>query len=413
MPFKMQKLLQINVCNNIFSTGKIVGEIGDEAIKNGWESYIVYGREYLPSNSVDIKIGNKLEQMAHVLESRVFDNTGLGCGSILATKALIGHIKRIKPDIIHLHVLSGYYVNIRRLMKFLRTLDIPIVWTFHSCWEFTGHCTHYDYERCYKWRELCHDCPLYKEYPQSWFWDNSKNNYNLKKKLFLSLKNLHIVTVSKWLKSQVENSFFKGQDVTAIYNGIDVELFKPLGRKEELKQKFGFGNKKVLIALASMWLPKKGINDYMALAKALESEDVLIVLVGYKPKDQEELPSNVMARPVTTNRQELVELYNAADAVLNLSYEESFGLTTVEGLSCGTPAIVYDRTASPELVDESSGIVVKAGDIKSLRSAVQEVLSKGEDKFAEPCRERAVTYFDKKSTYKNYVTLYSRLVNRE
>ena len=409
----MPKLLQINVCNHVFSTGKSVGEIGDEAIKNGWESFIVYGREYLPSNSIDIKIGNKLEQMAHVLESRVFDNTGLGYGSLLATNALIRHIKRIKPDVIHLHVLSGYYVNIRRLMKFLCTLEIPIVWTFHSCWEFTGHCTHYDYERCYKWKEQCHDCPLYKEYPQSWFRDNSKSNYNLKKELFLSLENLHIVTVSKWLKSQVEDSFFKGQEVTAIYNGIDVDLFKPLGRQEELKQQYGFGNKKVLIALASMWLPKKGIDDYMALAQAVKDEDIVIVLVGYKPKGQEVLPSNVNALPVTTNRQELVELYNAADAVLNLSYEESFGLTTVEGLACGTPAIVYDRTASPELVDESSGIVVMAGDIESLKNAVQEVLSKGKKAFAKSCRERAVSIFDKRNTYKNYVSLYSSLTSGE
>jgi putative colanic acid biosynthesis glycosyltransferase len=407
----MPKLLQINVCNNIFSTGKIVSEIGEAAINSGWESYIAYGREYIPSPNVDIKIGNKAEQILHVLESRIFDNTGLGYSSYLATRQLIKEIKKIKPDIIHLHVLSGYYVNIRVLISYLSKLSLPIVWTFHSCWEFTGHCTHFDYERCFKWKEQCQNCPLYKEYPQSWFRDNSSNNYLTKKRLFTSLNNLHVVTVSKWLKEQVEESFFKGCDITYIYNGIDTDLFRPLRQQEELKKKFGLDGEKVLLALSSMWLPKKGINDYLELARRLENNDVKVVLVGYTPDHPNEMPKNIMAMPVTTNRQQLVELYNAADILLNLSYEESFGLTTVEGLACGTPAIVYNRTASPELVDESTGIVVNAGEIDTLVQAVNSLLDKGKDCFTEACRKRAEEQFDKKKSYSKYINLYNKLTN--
>ncbi len=407
----MPKLLQINVCNNIFSTGKIVSEIGEAAINSGWESYIAYGREYIPSPNVDIKIGNKAEQILHVLESRIFDNTGFGYSSYLATRQLIREIKKIKPDIIHLHVLSGYYVNIRVLINYLSKLSVPIVWTFHSCWEFTGHCTHFDYERCFKWKEQCHNCPLYKEYPQSWFRDNSSNIFLTKKRLFTSLNNLHVVAVSKWLKEQVEESFFKGCDITYIYNGIDIDLFKPLKKQEELKKKFGLEGKKVLLALSSMWLPKKGINDYLELARRLENNDVKVVLVGYTPDHPSEMPQNIVAMPVTTNRQQLVELYNAADILLNLSYEESFGLTTVEGLACGTPAIVYNRTASPELVDESTGIVVNAGEIDSLVNAVSSLLEKGKDNFIEACRKRAEEEFDKKKSNSKYINLYNKLTN--
>lgn len=409
-PSDMPKLLQINVCSNIYSTGKIVSGIGDVAIQNGWESYVFYGRSGIECSSQTFKIGDYIEQFLHLIESRLLDDAALGYGSIRATRRLIREIERIKPDIIHLHILLGYYVNARILLKYLAKINTPIVLTLHSCWEFTGHCTHFDYERCYKWKSGCYECPLIREYPQSIIRDRSRKNYLEKKSLFLGINNLQVVTVSNWLKDQASESFLKGKSIKVIHNGIDVSLFRPIGSQHELKKEFGFGTNKVLLAIASAWTPKKGLGDYFDLAKRMEGKNVLIVMVGYQAKNGDQIPSCLKTIPVTTNNEALVKLYNCADIVLNLSYEETFGLTTVEGMACGTPSIVYNRTASPELVDDTTGVVVEAGDIDGLVNAIHEMIGNGREHYSNLCRERATRMFDKNKTYQKYIDLYKSLI---
>lgn len=405
----MPKVLIINADSNIFSTGKIASEIGDLAIGSGWESYIAYGREFRPSRNIPIKIGNICGQMLHVLENRIFDNHGLGISSSLATMKLIREIEHINPDIIHIHNLAGYFVNIRVLLNYLSTRNTPIVWTLHSCFDFTGHCTHFDYERCDKWQTECHNCPLTREYPQSWVFDRSRKNFREKKKLYNSLKNVTLVPVSNWLSEVVGKSIMGNFNRQVIYNGIDTDFFTPSDNQASLKRKFGFENKTVLLALASSWTPKKGVQDYLKLAERLDERFVL-VMVGFA-SHEENLPDNVYSTPVIRERSVLLDYYNTADVILNLSYEESFGLTTVEGLSCGVPSIVYNRTASPELVSEETGIVVNAGDIEGVLEAIEDLVCRNSAYMKQACRNRATTFFDKKNNYAQYIDLYNSLTN--
>jgi len=402
----MYKILQICVEGNTGSTGRMAEEIGLLCIKNGWQSFIAHGRFSRPSKSIIVKIGSKLNVIIHGLESRIFDNHGFG--SRFATFQLIKKIREINPDIIHLHHLHGYYINIEILFNYLSKANIPVVWTFHDCWSMTGHCCHFDFINCNKWETECNHCPQKKEYPASYFFDRSKKNYELKKNLFTSIKNLEIISVSSWLDNIVSRSFLKNIKHNVIYNGIDINLFKPI-ENSELKKKFNIENKIILLGVANPWTIKKGINDFIKLSEFLHNDEI-IILVGLSKSQIKQLPHNIIGITKTEHRQQLVELYNIAEVFLNLSVEETFGLTTAEALACGTPAVVYDATACPEIIDSNTGIVVSKNDIIELKKAIAEIRNKGKSHYSKNCRHRALDFFNQSERLNEYLELYKQLL---
>lgn len=401
-----KKLLQINASVNTGSIGRISEQIGLKAMEQGWESYIAYGRpDYLNlSKSKLIKVGRMVNVYEHYLENRFFDNEGLA--SRIPTKRFIRQIEEIKPDIIHLHNIHDHWLNYKILFEYLNTLDTPIVWTQHDCWAFTGGCMHFVHTNCDKWRIECCNCPRSNK-----FVDKSREQFNLKKSLFVENNNLVLVPVSHWLENEMKHSFFKGHKIVPILNGVDINVFKPLN-KINIKEKYKIGNRFVLMGLATAWSERKGFNDYIELSKHI-GDDEVIVLVGLKKEQFQKLPSNVIGIERTSNVQELVELYSIADIVLNLSYGETFGLTTVEGFACGIPGIVYDRTASPELIDEGVGYVVEAGNMKQLLNAINLIKQKGKAYYSENCRKRAECNYDKDRIFNEYIELYNNLLNNK
>jgi putative colanic acid biosynthesis glycosyltransferase len=402
----MPKVLQICVEGNTGSTGTIAESIGKIALNSGWESYIAYGRFPRASSSKLIKIGNYLGIFLHGIETRIFDRHGLG--SRLATKKLIKKINEIEPDVIHLHHLHGYYINIEILFKFLSESNIPVVWTFHDCWSITGHCAYFDYIGCDKWKTECNNCPQTKEYPGSIFIDRSRKNFYLKKSLFNSVDDLTVVSVSNWLDDIVGKSFMGTLSRKVIYNGVNVELFKP-SSFNNIKEKFSIEGKFLIFGLATIWSKRKGLEDFIKLSQNID-ENSIIILVGLNASQIKTLPKNIIGLQRTENQQELVDLYVASDVFLNLSVEETFGLTTAEALSCGTPAIVYNATASPELIDNQTGIVVEKNNIQKLLLAIEEIKKNGKSFYTEQCRSRAIRYFDKNMRFKEYFNLYNEKI---
>ena len=400
----MPKVLQICVEGNRGSNGTMAEGIGELLISKNWESYIAFGRFKRPSKSKTIQIGSKTGILFHGLLTRLFDLHGLG--SIIATYRLVKKIEKIKPDIIHLHHLHGYYINIIILFKYLKKLKTPIVWTFHDCWSFTGHCTHFDHVNCNKWETYCSKCPQLKEYPKTYFIDRSHKNFNLKKRLFGSIKNLTIVSVSSWLDNVVSKSFFTNASREVILNGIDISKFTIT---EKIKKRVHLENKFTILGVATSWNSRKGLSDFKSLSKLLR-ENEIIVLVGLSKSQIKKLPKKIIGISKTENQLELSDLYNSSDVFLNLSVEETFGLTTAEALACGTPAIVYNSTASPELIDSKTGIVVKKNDISGLLDAIQEIKSKGKLFYSKSCRKRAVKLFNRDKRFKQYFELYNRLI---
>lgn len=402
----MPTLLQINVDANNGSNGSIARDIGSIALAKGWKSYLAYGRRAIPSDSELIRIGNNVDIGIHGVISRLFDLHGLG--SIISTFFFLRKVKRIKPDIVHLHNIHGYFINYRMLFNYLDKEKIPIVWTFHDCWPFTGHCGHFIGFNCYRWQKKCGKCPAKKSYPASFFLDNSANNYSLKKRLFTSLPTIHVVTVSNWLKSVVEQSFFKKYDITTIYDGIDIDSFKYT--ESNLKEELGVLGKYVLVAAAANWSKSKGWDDYLAISKVLP-DNYVIILIGVNPSQIANLPSNIIGIPHVEGREKLAEYYSIADILLNLSYAETFGMTTAEAMACGTPGISYNITACPELLTPETGIVVEPGNIQQVLNAIEQIIRKGKDSYRTACRQRVIDNYNFKIINQKYFDIYNIILS--
>lgn len=401
------KVLEINTVYGIGSTGKIVSDLYEMLLKQGNECVIAYARGEAPENIRTIKIGNKWDVYYHGIMTRITDKHALY--SVHATRKLVEEIRRYEPELIHLHNLHGYYLDIRTLFAFLKEYDRPVVWTLHDCWTYTGHCSHYTNVGCYRWKTQCEHCPQKGEYPASKLLDNSYQNYRIKKELFTSVRKMHLVTPSVWLKGEVEQSFFKGIPCTAAPNGLELEIYslKQGKEQEELKKKYGFSGKKVVLGVANVWTKQKGYDDFIDLSKRLP-EDYQVVMVGLDDKQRKSLPETVAGFPRTAGLSELADFYRMADVYFNGSCQETMGMTTGEAICCGTPAIVYNATAVPESVHEGCGIVLEPGDVKGVAEAVQQICNEPTPWY-EGCKKDRIR-FDKAIFLDAYDRIYKEML---
>jgi putative colanic acid biosynthesis glycosyltransferase len=391
---------------NSGSTGHIAEDIGKLLISQEHESYIAFGSGNRPSLSSLIRIGNLDDIRSHIIKTRLFDRHAFGSEN--ATKKLVEEIKCIKPDVIHLHNLHGYYLNVKILFNYLKTAQIPVVWTLHDCWAFTGHCSYFDYVNCFKWQTGCFKCPNKKAYPASWFLDNSKLNYEQKKILFNSVPSISIVVPSQWLADHVARSFLGGYPVNLIRNGINLNIFYPR-TTGNIKERLGIGNKFMLLGVASIWDRRKGLDDFIQLNKIIDRDSV-IVLVGLSQKQRKSLPEGIIGIPRTENTEELAEFYSAADVFLNPTWVDNCPITNSESLACGTPVVTYRTGGSPESIDEHSGFIVPKGDNYSLYSAAMKIKVKGKYNFSAYCIARALEIYNKDVKYQEYINLYNSLL---
>ena len=402
-----KRLLQIDSCLNMLSTGRITESIGKLAKNQGWECYIVHGARYARPGSCmhPIRAVSKWGEYVHFAESLLLDNHGLA--SRKATRSVVEWIRQIKPDVIHLHCVHGYFLNYRLLFEYLNTTNIPLVWTFHDCWAFTGHCAHFVTASCKKWKTGCHDCPLRGDYPKSLV-DRSYRNYAIKKNLFGGNQNLHIVAVSEWMASFTRESFLGEKDIRVIQNGVDLQKFKPVQESKGLgKQRFG------IIGVASAWGKDKGLYDFYKLREVLSESEYDITLVGLTQKQIDKLPQGIKGIMRTESIEELARLYSSANVLVNPTYADSFPTVNMEALACGTPVITYRTGGGPEIVDEKTGVVVEQGDVEAITSVVQELKNFKAQEFQQlrkDCRKRAEECFDKDKCFERYISLYGELM---
>lgn len=395
------KILSINTLNT-GSTGRIMRQIADKARKQGHEVILCYphSRTNVVNYQVsDIYIVNRYIRLIGAFLDYV------GCYRIafcFSTYLFLRKVEEIKPDVVHLHNLHGSYINLYLLFKYLKKRNVKVIWTLHDCWPFTGHCGHYITAGCDKWINGCYNCPRYKDYPSSFF-DDSRNRYRFKSNLFNELSDLTLVPVSKWLANQCAQSFLREKKCVPIYNGIDVNTFSY--SKSDLKYMYGLQGKFVAVGLATSWGEDKGFSDYMKLADLL-SDDEVIIMVGLTDEMKSNLPQNVIGMSRTDSLSELVSLYSSADVLLSLSKAETFGLTIVEAMACGTPVIVYDNTAQTELILPDTGFLVETGSIESVYQCMRVVRQKGRENYSRSCRKYVETNFSDYMQYGKYVDLY-------
>lgn len=390
------KILMINTVCGFGSTGRICTDLAEILERQGHQVKIAYGRGVVPHQyqKYAVRIGSELDVKLHALKARIFDCAGFGSRRV--TKAFIQWIKDYDPDIIHLHNLHGYYLNVEVLFNYLATCKKKIFWTLHDCWAFTGHCAHYSAIGCDLWKTKCMKCPQKMNYPQSIFLSKASDNYQKKKILFTLPEKMTLITPSNWLAEQTRESFLRKYPVRVIPNGVDLNRFRPIENK--LRKQYNIETEKIILGVASVWDERKGLKDFIKLNNILD-KPYKIVLIGITKKQKGKIPKDILCIERTSNISELAQWYTVADVFVNPSVEETMGLTTVEALACGTPVITYNQTAVPEVVDSTCGMVVECRPelIAEVVGSVQYDSS--------ACRLRAENY-EKNQQYMKYIHLY-------
>lgn len=364
------KILMVNSFCGIGSTGRICTDLADVLIEKGHDVKIAYGRESVPDKykNIAVRIGTDLDVKLHGMQTRLFDTHGFGSKS--ATKRFIEWAESYDPDVLHLHNIHGYYINIEMLFEWIKKRPkMRVIWTLHDCWAFTGHCVHFTMVKCTQWKTHCGYCPQKRTYPRCDLFSNCRNNSDRKKAAFTGVKNMTLVTPSKWLAGLVKESFLKEYLVKVINNGIDTSVFKPT--PSDFRKRYHLENKKIILGVASVWDERKGLNDFINLSKMLD-EDYKIVLVGLSEKQMREVPDSILKIQRTNSTKELAEIYTVADVFFNPTYEDNYPTVNLEAQACGTPVITYDSGGSGESTLGEN--VIEKSNYTSLRQILNKTL---------------------------------------
>ena len=397
------KVMQINTVCGSGSVGRIMVDLIHALEAEGGHGIAAFGRREAPSGLEAYKFGTNGDMGVHVLHT--FFQGEHGFASKGQTEKLIRKIEEYDPDIVHLHNIHGFYLNVERLFEYLKNAGKPVVWTLHDCWSFTGHCAYFDYVGCTKWKTGCGSCPQYKRvYPYALFKDNSRQNYHRKKAAFTGVPGLTLVTPSRWLADLVKESYLRDYPVRVIPNGIALDKFRPVDKG--LRRRLHMEKKFIILGVAGMWEERKGYAYFEALADRLE-DSCQIILIGLSKQKLKKLHPRIYGVMRTESMEELAEYYSMADVYVNPTLEDNFPTTNLEALACGTPVITFATGGSVESVDEETGKIVPKGDTEGLLKAVAKLRS--EPSKREACLRRAAKY-NKDDRFREYLKLYRELL---
>ena len=391
------KVVQINTFP-YKATGNIMLSLHDKLLKENEESYVIWGRGRKPLHNNEYSLEDRIGIAWHIAITRLFDRTGFA--SKRATSKLLFILDQIEPDIVHLHNIHGYYLNIPMLFKYLIEKKIKTVWTLHDCWAITGHCAYFDAIKCNRWKTGCFKCPQKRTYPASIMVDCSSKNWRDKKRLFDKV-DLTIVTVSNWLKNIVDQSYLNNHRIVAISNGISKSEYHPVTNR--IKEQFGIENKKLILGVASEWTERKGLQDIVSLANILPSDEYAFIVIGLNKKQLSTIDSKVIGLGRMKSKQELLEFYSAADIFFNASIEETMGMTTVEAIACGTIPVVYNATALPEVLNFDRRFIAEKRNVSQVADIIQKM---DWNRYNEYLQSFDIGKFSKENMVEQYYQLY-------
>ena len=366
------KLLLVNSVYGSGSTGRICAQLATAVKQAGDDCVVAYGRgKKEPIHGEKLyRVGPEIDVCLHGAATRLFDAHGLL--SRRATKKFISTIREYDPDIIHLHNIHGYYLNYEILFDALRAIHKPVLWTLHDCWAFTGHCAYFDLACCEKWKSGCGNCPQRWTYPASKIIDASSRNWRRKKKAFSGIEKLTIVTPSRWLAELSHKSFLGDYPTVVIPNGVDTSVFRRGVSEAMIRCSLPDGIEigKYLLGVANEWEPRKGLKDFLKLAKRISDSDLKVLLVGLNESQLKDLPPYVYGMKRTGSTEALAALYSGCAAYLNLTYEENYPTTNLEAAACGADVITYASGGCAETLHQNS-IPVPKGDLDTVERLVR------------------------------------------
>lgn len=391
------RVLFINSVIDYGSTGKIVRDLANGLKEQGHEVRMAFGRMDTQGSSEDfIDIRDTYGTYWHLAMTRIFGRHGLH--SKRATKKLLREIDAFSPDIVHLHNLHGYYLNVPQLLEHLKTRKCRVIITLHDCWLFSGSSAYFEYNGCKEWNDGCVVCNSTRDYPEAIFSWGQKRNFKWKQEALKGFDNLTIITPSKWLTDLASTTFLNQYEIKTIHNGIDLNVFKKTIENAEID---GVSSEDfVILGVSSIWERRKGLDVFIDLSSTLKPHEKLI-LIGLNDTQLKSIPDNVIGLKRTSNVQELVAYYNRADVFVNPTYEDNFPTTNLESLACGTPVITFNTGGSPEAVDARTGWITAEKSSQSIRNILDKIPRDFDD--TDACLMRARDYFDKEKMIQSYL----------
>ena len=396
------RIVHVNAVSGSGSTGRLCEELSSGLEALGHNSSVAFSSG--SGAPGDFKFNSSTEVKVHALASRL---SGLqGFYSTAGTYRLIEYLQSEAVDIVHLHNVHANCLNLPILARYLAENDIATAITLHDAWLYTGNCTHYSNVGCSRWLDGCGQCPQLKQGNPSWFFDRTEEMLSAKAGWFSAIPRIAVIGVSKWITEEARRSILaSASKVTAIYNWVDLETFRPLpGMIRDSPLEVGPGLN--VVSVATRWTPGKGLADLTAVASELASRgDSRVHIVG-EMSDAQPLPPNVVRVGPVKDRETLASIYRSADVLLSLSREESFGLVIAEAIACGTPAVVMDATGCAELVADNVGYAVRPGDVQEIVRALDCVDVRGKASYREACRSKAVQEFGMRDRIAEYESVY-------
>ena len=407
------RIVQVNAVYGIGSTGRTCKELHDYALAHGHECLTFYGNHKGNYGPEAVFMGSTQSHKLHAVTGRLAGDWGVG--SWTATRRLIKRLRDYSPDVVNLRNLHGNYVNFEMLLGYLAKHDIPTIVSLDDFMPMTGGCEHFTLNGCNGWQRDCSNCRHLARGRNYIFANNAAAAFERRRRLFNSIPRLGVLGVSQWTASLAKKSpvFANARFVDYVYNWIDLNVFKPQGEAADLetRARLGIGDRRMILGVSSGWDNRKGLDKFIELAKLL-GDSYRIVLVGRMAKDIV-LPENIIAVSATDSARQLVRYYSAADVFVHLSLQETFGKVVSEALACGTPAIVYNSTALPELVDENTGVVLEtSASVYEIERKIKDIYSRNLHELKQACTQRAETLFSLSDNCAEFMSFYGNLINQ-
>lgn len=399
------KIMHINCVYPTGSTGRITEEIHKALKLYNHESIVLYSRGEKGADDSSFRICGALSSKINHLIARI---TGLAYGGCRReTKKIIKLIKENKPDIVHLQCINGYFVNVYELIAFLKKMEIRTVITLHAEFMHTANCA--CTFGCDKWMTGCGECPdLYKA-TESYFRDRTAKSFEMMKASFKGFENrVIIVGVSKWLTNRAKQSpIMENCNFTTIYNGIDTEVFYPRDYRTS-RNKWGFkDDEKIVLWVTSGYTEEKGKNDFLKLTSMIKDDNVRFVVVGSDGATEQNVNIDFLGR--VNSKNDLAEIYSAADVMICCSKQESFPTVSLEAQCCGTPIIGYDVGGVEESIFPDMGEVVALNNIHELALTVKKWIAKGKS-IEESSVSKVLNAYTSRRMVNEYYELYEKML---
>ena len=328
------------------------------------------------------------------------ENTRIFSFSFIQSSESMRVIRRVKPDIIHLHWVAGGAVNFKKLSS----LKVPVVWTIHDDNPFTAGC--HTRWNCEAYVDSCSNCPIISPII-------SKRLFNAKRGWYKGL-DLTIVSVSESVQRSSEKSeLFFGRKNVVIGNPIFESEFV-IKDKDEAKKKYGIPRERKVVVFGAMNAEtdfNKGLCYLLpVLQKMIENDEVSVCIFGVTDKSSIPLQGpGVLLIGRISNNEELSEIYSMGDVFVVPSLQESFGQTATESLCCGTPVVCFGGTGLDDIVNESNGYKAAQKNKEDLENGIRRVLAG--DYLPQNLREGVLSKFSHNLIAEKYLDLYLNLLN--